>query len=513
MGALILVTGVLVTGLLATGVLVTDGETPQAMVTGLLTLLDLLAVELLLFAGIFFLIGAVDDLIIDAIWAWQRFVRKPDADDIMPTVAAQPHEDWLRSPDMPPSYAIFIPAWEEADVIADMVGHCLHRWPGRQYRLYVGIYPNDPATGFAALRGARGDNRLRLVPLTVGGPTSKADCLNHIWRAMQSDEREQHFTFRSVVLHDAEDLVHPGELDVYDRFLPRYDFVQLPVSPLIDPRSRLVGGHYADEFAEAHGKTMPVRSRLGVAMPCAGVGCAFRREALQSFAAASPANTPFAADSLTEDYELGLRIHAAGGKGIFVRAYDDAGQLVATQAYFPSKLSASVRQKTRWMIGISLAGWDRTGWGKGAADIWMRARDRRSALAALVLVAAYLGLLLWVIVSFGSQAGYYQLPPFDPGFRLLMITNGAILVWRIGTRGVCTAHHYGWRQAIWSVPRMFVGNVIAVMAARRALMAYATSLRGHALAWDKTRHHIPAAPATRPKPMLRAIGDASEPHG
>ncbi len=37
------------------------------------------------------------------------------------------------------------------------------------------------------------------------------------------------------------------------------------------------------------------------------------------------------------------------------------------------------------MVGISLAGWDRMGWHGGPAEWWMRIRDRRATLAALVL--------------------------------------------------------------------------------------------------------------------------------
>lgn len=487
--------------------LATADGSPLIWASHVLALIDVIAAELLLFAGVWFVIGALDDLAVDGVWAWQRFVRRADATSALPTVSAQPHDDRLRSPDMPPRHAIFIPAWDEADVIGEMVAHCLHRWPGRQYRLYIGVYPNDPATGFAALRGARGDNRVVIVPLPRDGPTSKADCLNHIWRAMRDDERAQRFTYLSVVLHDAEDVVHPGELAVYDHFLDSHDFVQLPVSPLIDPASPLVSGHYADEFAEAHSRMMPVRSRLGVGLPSAGVGCAFSRATLQTLADLATDGQPFTADSLTEDYELGLRIHEAGGKGIFVRAYDDAGELVATRAYFPGQLTPSVRQKTRWIIGIALAGWDRTGWGQGVADIWMRARDRRSALAALVLVAGYIGLLLWTITGLGIYAGLYQPPPLDPAFRVLMIVNGVALVWRLTARAVCTGYHYGWRQALWAAPRLLVGNVIAIIAARRALVAYAASLRGKPLTWDKTRHHIPSAPVAGTRPILQVISN------
>ncbi|WP_373486687.1 glycosyltransferase family 2 protein [Blastomonas sp.] len=300
--------------------------------------------------------------------------------------------------------------------------------------------------------------------------------------------------FASIILHDAEDVVHASALDVFVAHLQHHDFVQLPVVPLLDPASRLVGGHYADEFAEAHGKALPVRNRLGLAIPCAGVGCAFRRDMLHHLALRSPENTPFATDSLTEDYELGLRIYEHGGRGHFVRMRDAAGDLVATRSYFPSDLSGAVRQKTRWTIGIALVGWDRMGWGKGAAEFWMRLRDRRAALAAVALLSGYAGLALWLLVALASEAGLVQPQPLSPAFRLLMLANGVILIWRLAMRALFTGRQYGVREAFWSVPRMFVGNIIAVMAARRAVAAYAASLRGAPLPWDKTRHHIPAAP-------------------
>ncbi|MCJ8158524.1 hypothetical protein MKI88_14025 [Sphingomonas sp. LaA6.9] len=72
---------------------------------------------------------------------------------------------------------------------------------------------------------------------------------------------------------------------------------------------------------------------------------------------------PFDSDSLTEDYELDLRIAEYGGSGIFVRLpATPGGKPVAVRAHFPSRLADAVNQKSRWMTGIALAGWDRLGW-------------------------------------------------------------------------------------------------------------------------------------------------------
>lgn len=67
------------------------------------------------------------------------------------------------------------------------------------------------------------------------------------------------------------------------------------------------------------------------------------------------------------------------------------------------------------------------------------------------------------------------------------------LVWRMGMRFAFTAHAYGWTEGLRSILRMFVGNIIAIMAGRRALAAYVRTLRGGAVVWDKTEHsHHPA---------------------
>src|SRR3546814_20057650 len=71
---------------------------------------------------------------------------------------------------------------------------------------------------------------------------------------------------------------------------------------------------------------------MGASMPSAGVACASERQILERLV--NPATGgPFDPESLTEDYEVGLRIGNMGGRGIFVRMRDRDGQLVATKEY------------------------------------------------------------------------------------------------------------------------------------------------------------------------------------
>lgn len=306
-------------------------------------------------------------------------------------------------------------------------------------------------------------------------------------------ERRTGIRFKAVVLHDSEDVVHADELRLYDLLIDRFSLVQLPVLPLPGNGTllaRAIADHYGDEFAESHGKSLTVREALGASIPSAGVACAFARVDLDALVRPGDKG-PFDPASLTEDYELGLRIADAGGKGVFVRMRDATGALVATREYFPDTLAAAVKQKARWMIGISLAGWDRMGWQGGIAETWMRLRDRRASLAAVILFAAYLSLLLWAIVEVMRLVMPVEPQAIGTVLGWLLALNAAMLAWRMAIRALFTARAYGWRQGAASVPRMLLANLIAMLAARRAIMLYMRSLGGEPLKWDKTVHRFP----------------------
>ncbi len=350
----------------------------------------------------------------------------------------------------------------------------------------MGCYQNDRETIAAVQKAAASDPRISVVQLPHDGPTSKADCLNHLWAALLRDEADSGKPAKAVILHDAEDVVHAQELRIYDALIERHPAVQIPVMPLVNPGSPFISGHYLDEFAEAHGKAMVVREALGTSVPLAGVGCAIDRRLLARIADES-GGMPFDTDSLTEDYELGLKI-GTHGQTIMALMNDLDGKPVASRAYFPSDLAAAVRQKARWMTGIALAGWDRIGWRGGLAQKWMLLRDRKALLAAIVLGAAYLCIILTAILGAAHLAGWHDPLPLTPFLVMLLWVNLAFLLWRLAMRGFFVTRLHGWRQGLLTIPRSFVANIIAIMAARRALFAYVRHLFGAPLKWDKTEH-------------------------
>ncbi|WP_267388508.1 glycosyl transferase family protein [Sphingomonas sp. GC_Shp_3] len=453
---------------------------------------DAVARESMLFAAIGFLIGGLDDFAIDgvflAVWARRR-LRRVDIGDGF--VADYPVKA------TPRCFAVFVPAWDEAPVIGAMLRTTLARYESIDYRLYVGTYPNDRPTIDAVAAVAETDGRVRLVIGQDDGPTTKADCLNTLWHALKRDEAAGSRQAAAIVQHDAEDVVHPQELRIYDALLDRYSVVQLPVLPLIDRRARLVSGHYADEFAEAHAKNLLVRQALGAGIPLAGVGCCIARETLETLSQASEGK-PFDSGSITEDYELGLTLSRLGADSVIARVRERAGgPLVAVRAYFPSTVATSVRQKARWMTGIALAGWDRIGWAPAhdLAEHWMRMRDRRAPFAVLILAVAYIAL----VVSAGSALAHWiaatPRPRISGTTARLLEVNAALLIWRMMMRVAFTTRDYGWIEGLWSLPRALVGNFIALVAVRRAVWHYARLLRGADLHWDKTAHVFPEASA------------------
>ena len=442
-----------------------------------------IASELALFAAAGFLLFAIDDLLVDLIYFGRRLWRGLTVYTRFPRAFAET----LARPRAAGRLAVFVPAWDESSVIADMLRATLKRWGDEDFRIFVGFYRNDPAT--AAAVASVEDKRIEAVLVDADGPTTKADCLNHLYDALLAAECRERWTAKAVVLHDAEDLVHPLEIALFDRMIERAAIVQLPVVPLVDPDSNWISGHYCDEFAESHGKDLVVREAVGASIPLAGVGCAIERAALARLAA-KEGGRPFIAASMTEDYEMGLRVGALGLRSMFVRIPAVAGSraVVASRGHFPASLDAAIRQKARWVGGIAFAGWDRLGWGGGMGERWMRMRDRRGPLAVLLMIAGYGAALIWLQLGIASGLGAPVQFSLSPALETLLVINAIMLAWRLLMRAGFVTATYGLKQGLLSVPRLVVGNVIAIVAGWRALTIHAD---GGPSRWDKTRHIFP----------------------
>ena len=247
-----------------------------------------------------------------------------------------------------------------------------------------------------------------------------------------------------------------------------------------------------------------MREAIGAAIPLAGVGCAIARRPLAELAARQEGK-PFTGSSMTEDYEVGLRIGELGLKTMFVRIPARPGDrgVVASRGHFPASLGAAVRQKARWLGGIALAGWDRLGWSGGIGERWMRLRDRRGPFAALLLLAAYAAAFLWSQLWLAEALGAPIHARLDPMLITLLTVNGWLLAWRILMRAAFTRSAYGWREGLLSIPRH--GRRQRHRHARRGTRGFAASRRRREEVGQDPPHLPGRASAMRPSLRFLAL--------
>jgi len=393
--------------------------------------------------------------------------------------------------------AVFVPLWREFGVIERMLRHNLKVTRDAGCEFFIGVYPNDPETRAAAARVARRYPRVKVAMNPRPGPTSKADCLNAIFQRLLAEEERSGSRYDVVVLHDAEDLIHPQALLLMNYFSRAYDMVQVPVLPLPTPTGEWTHGTYCDEFAEFQQKDIPARQMLGGFIASSGVGTAFSRAVLDRLAAASGGHI-FEPGSLAEDYQIGLRIHQLGCPQIFLNLRMGGGPPVATREYFPRTFRAAVRQRTRWVTGIALQSWERYGWRIGPGQWYWLWRDRKGLIGNLVsplVNAAFLcGAAGW---AYGELAGGDWRPPAATGWVAWGVSAALALSGvQSGYRVWSAARIYGWRFAAGAPARAIWGNGVNCAATALALWRFfAAKLQGNPLVWVKTEHVYPTEAA------------------
>ena len=435
--------------------------------------------------SLYIFISALDDFLIDVLWLWRivkQWWRAPEQASVPAPIPERP-------------IAIAIPCWHESDVIGAMLDHNLAALRYSKYRVLVGVYPNDPGTLRAASEAAKRHPKVSIVHLPHDGPTVKADCLNWICRALEDEERAMGEEFVCLVQHDAEDLIHPGELSLFNSRIDEACFLQLPVLPLSTPVHEFTHGVYCDDFAESQSKDLVTRHLAGAFVPGCGVGTALGRDVLRRLQDRD--GDVFDPASLTEDYDLGLRLFRMGVKQIFLPLLSDRNGYIATREYFPKRWSAAVRQRSRWIAGNALQGWERHGWSGRWTVRWFLWRDRKglwgnplSVLCNLLLVA---GGVSWVSHTIHGTPWVVESAVHVTSWLVpLLSLNFVFMTERLAVRAVASGRLYGWSFALFVPVRFFWGNFMNAAATFRACHSWTEAkVRGKRLTWAKTSHAYP----------------------
>jgi bacteriophage N4 adsorption protein B len=392
--------------------------------------------------------------------------------------------------------AIYIPAWHESIVIGHMLENACSTIRYESYDIFVGVYPNDKETIAAVEEMAKEYSHIHAIIGTDPGPTTKADNLNQIHQGMRRHENLTGIRYDIIIMHDAEDVIHPMSLKVVNYFVPDYDMVQLPVFPLEVSYHNIIEWTYADEFAENHLKDLIVRQHFAGYIPSAGVGTGYNRWLIE-FIGTSFAKNMFARASMTEDYDISLRL--AMGKAKILFLHEPFGLKVATRAFFPETLATAVRQKSRWLIGICLQSWKNYGWmGDWKFRISLY-RDRKAVVSNLVTMLAYLVVFLYLILELirWIVSDRHLLGAVIISQSLLwyiIIATSFMMVSRALHRAFFVRGIYGAFAGLLSILRLPVLNFVNFLAAIRALKLYIMSEhKKQPLKWEKTDHKFQTA--------------------
>lgn len=452
-----------------------------------------------------FLLSGIDDLFVDVYYWLRKIYRKLF---VRRRIRRVTEDDLDSVPEK--RAAIWIPAWQEADVIDRMLKNTIESLKYRSYDIFVGTYPNDEPTQLAVESVRERNPQVNKIVCPHPGPTNKADCLNWIYQGMVLAEKENGIRYEIVALHDSEDIIHPLELKLFNRLIPRKDMVQLPVVPLEMPARHWTAGTYLDEFAENHSKDLLVRERLGPVIPSAGVGTGVAREALDEIAR-NRKNRLFNVNTLTEDYEFGFSLLPFNrssilaqfnversqmiSRGLWRKRQDvrQVRELVAVREFFPDRFRLAVRQKSRWVLGISLQGWKNLGWQGGFWGRYMLYRDRKALVTNVVNALGYLVILYWLACFLTLRRGQAMVMVPAHWVWDVILLDTFLMANRLLERIVAVRAVAGWKQAMLSIPRAVVSNAINFCATAAAVHQFLSAQRaGLRVAWQKTAHTFPS---------------------
>lgn len=404
--------------------------------------------------------------------------------------------------------AILIPAWNEAEVIGPMIDNLIHsvNYPLSLFHVFIGVYPNDPSTCEEVQILAKKYPNVHAVVNSKPGPTSKGQNLNQLLGSILNLEKEKHLRFASFMVHDAEDVIHPTSFKLANYLSFQYEVVQLPVFPLQPyPTWRtffkfITSSTYADEFAENHYRGLLAREASGAIVPSAGTGFVISHSVLDKLGKYEL----FEEGSITEDYKLSYYLAELGIFTHFFlegvqRILDDGRiitEYIATREIFPNTLHEAVKQKSRWIYGISFQSF--SFWkvikSKNFSFIakYGLFRDWKAKYGNLLTVPGY-AVFTYFILSL-----LYDVPPVYPKGSLswgVSVGLTFFMLERQIMRGIALKKVYGWRSAVAGclVPpllplRTIWGNVINFLA---TLSAWRIALFGFPQTrprWQKTKH-------------------------
>lgn len=312
-----------------------------------------------------------------------------------------------------PRYTILVPAYNEPEVVGDLLAAMSRlEYPADKVEILLLLEEDDAAT-IAAAAGYRDAPSVRIVLVPPGEPRTKPKACNY---------GLQFATGAIVTIYDAEDIPEPLQLRrVVAAFAGSPREVVCVQSKLAyhNSHQNLLTGWFTAEYNLWFGYLLPGMMRSESPIPLGGKSNHLRRDVLEEIGAWDPFN-------VTEDADLGLRIHALG--------YRTAVLDSTTLEEANSDPINWIRQRSRWYKGY-LQTW--LVHIRRPVQMWKSVGPRSFVRLTLILagtpIIAVLNLLFWFITVLwflGQPALVGAVFPwfvYFPALIALVIGNGITL--------------------------------------------------------------------------------------
>jgi cellulose synthase/poly-beta-1,6-N-acetylglucosamine synthase-like glycosyltransferase len=235
-----------------------------------------------------------------------------------------------REPDEWPVYTVLVPLYREVDVAAKILRHLESLdYPRDRLDVKLLLEADDPAT-LAAIAAAGVPDWMEVIVVPDAQPKTKPRACNH---GLESARGEL------LVIYDAEDRPEPDQLRraalAFRRTAPRVACLQAELA-YHNHDQNLLTRWFALEYNVWFRRYLPGLTALGGPIPLGGTSNHFRTAVLRELDGWDPFN-------VTEDCDLGIRLHAAGYR---TETFDSI-----TWEEANSRIGNWLRQRSRWLKG------------------------------------------------------------------------------------------------------------------------------------------------------------------
>lgn len=374
-----------------------------------------------------------------------------------------------------PRYTILVPAYDEPDVVGDLLAAMGRlEYPADKMEVLLLLEADDEVT-ITAAENYESSESVTIVLVPPAEPRTKPKACNY---------GLEFATGEIITIYDAEDLPEPLQLRrtvaAFAKLPPEVVCLQSKLA-YHNAHQNLLTGWFTAEYNLWFGYLLPGLMRSKSPIPLGGTSNHLRREVLDEIGAWDPFN-------VTEDADLGLRIHALG--------YRTAVLDSVTMEEANSDPINWIRQRSRWYKGY-LQTW--LVHIRRPVQMWRSVGPRAFVRLTLILagtpIIAVLNLLFWFITILwflGQPAVVGDVFPwfvYFPSLVALIVGNGITLYMNLLALREDD-------RADLIVPALTVSAFFVMMSIAAAKGMY--QLIRNPSYWEKTFHGLAQRPGADP---------------